>query len=167
MMTKVNLASSRRGISEIISALLVICITVSAATLLGAYASGLMGRLQKQVSQPYTEQLTLDYYSWTCSTSCDNPGPTLIIRNDGAAQITLGDFYVQGVSIATSSITHTNCPSPGPSSNWYTLPVQNTCQLTLLIPSTLTATSGVAYIVKFVATDGTIFTFSCIAGTWT
>jgi len=156
-----KLSSSRRGISEIISALLVVCITVSAATLLGAYASGLMGSLQKQVNQPYTEQLTLDYYSWLCSPTC-NSGPTVVIRNDGAAQITLGDFYVQGVSIPTANINHnTNCGS------FPSLSVQNTCQLTLLIPSTLTATSGIAYIVKVVATDGTIFTFSCIAGTWT
>jgi hypothetical protein len=31
----------------------------------------------------------------------------------------------------------------------------------------LTAISGSAYAVKLVATDGTIFTFSCIAGSYT
>jgi len=156
--------SSRKGVSEILAALLLISITLAAGTLFAVYASGLMGRILVPESTPYTEQLTLDYYTWSCpSGNCNNPGPTVIIRNDGEASVTLADFYIQGVSIATSSITHSNCPSP----NWYTLPIQNTCTLTLPIPSSLTVISGSAYAVKLVATDGTIFTFSCIAGSYT
>jgi len=146
---------SRRGISEIIAALLVICITVSAGTLLAVYASGVMGRLQTTVTQPYTKQLTLEYYNWldcpsgsTCSGSTQSP--TLTIRNDGAATITLADFYMNGMPTTVSG-----CPS---------LQVQSTCTITFPIPSGLTVTSGIAYLVKFVANDGTLFTFSIIAG---
>jgi len=163
-----RLPSSRRGVSEIIAALLVVCITVSAGTLLAAYASGVMGRLQTTVTQPYTKQLTLEYYSWldcppgsTCSgTTCSGTSsqcPTLTIRNDGAASITLADYFMQGIQI--TPVSPDTCPS-APSA----LAVQSSCTLTFPIPSSLTVTSGLAYTVKFVANDGTIFTFSIIAG---
>jgi len=147
-----RLPSSQRGVSEIIAALLVVCITVSAATLFAAYASGLMGSLQTRVTQPYTEQLTLEYYNWLTVAS----GPTLTIRNDGMATITFADFFMQGVK-NTTDLTPNSCPSSQ-------LLVQSSCTLTFPVPSTLAVTSGMAYTVKFVAKDGTIFTFSIIAG---
>jgi len=159
--------SSRKGISEIVAALLVVCITVSAGTLLAAYASGLMGSIQNPITtQPYTEALTLEYYTWldcpsgsTCSGSSQSP--TLTIRNDGAATVTLVDFFMQGVRNTTSLTAFgSNCPSP----NRYVLPVQQSCTFTFPIPTTLTVNSGIAYTVKFVASDGTTFTFSCVAG---
>lgn len=169
---------SRRGVSQIIAALLIVCIVVSAGTLFGAYASGVMGKILNPVtSQPYTEQLTLEYYNWlncpsgsTCTTptTCSPTSsqcPTLTIRNDGAAKITLADFYMQGVK-NTTDLTTSSCPSP----NAYVLPVQSPCTLTFPIPYTTQlngcscVTSGNAVTVKFVANDGTIFTFSIIAG---
>lgn len=117
-----------------------------------------MGKIQGQLNQPYTEQLTLDYYTWLTVTS----GPKITIRNDGASSITLIDFFMQGVR-NTSDLTTTNCPSP----NAYVLPVQSSCTLTFPNPTGLTVTSGVAYTIKLVAKDGTIFTFSCIAGSYT
>jgi flagellin-like protein len=146
--------SSRKGISEILSALLVICITVAAATLLAAYASGLMGSLQTKVTQPYTEQLTLEYYNWLNTANA----PQLIIRNDGAATITLVDFFMQGMR-NTTSLTFTNCYSKP-----NVLPVQQSCTVTFPVPTGLTITSGITYTVKFVASDGAIFTFTLIAG---
>ncbi len=160
-----RLLTSRKAVSEIIAALLIICITVSAGTLLAAYASGLMGRIQPPVaSQPYTEQLTLEYYYWlncpsgsTCSGS--SKSPTLTIRNDGAATVKLVDFFMQGNS-STPAGSGGICPSGPP----YTLPVQQSCTLTFTIPTGMTVTSGIAYTLKLVASDGAIFTFSCIAG---
>ena len=152
-----RLRVSRRGVSEIIGALLVIAITIGAATLLDAYVSGLFGSLQAPSGQPYTEQLTLDYYNWGTVAS----GPTITIRNDGAATITFVDFFLQGMR-NTTDLTSSNCPT-----NPYVLPVQSSCTLTFPVPTGLTVTSGVAYIVKLVAKDGTIFTFSCVAGSFT
>ena len=165
-----RLPSSRRGISEIIAALLVICITVSAGTLLAAYASGVMGRLQTTVTQPYTEQLTLDYYTWPCLNgncySSTAGSLNITIRNDGAAPITFADFFIGGVS---TQPTTAGCPSQNPP---YVLAVQSACKLTFPVPSGLTSTltangGGIAYTVKLVANDGTIFTFSCIYGSYT
>ena len=153
-----RLPSSRRGISEIIGALLVVCITVSAATLLAAYASGVMGSLQMRVTQPYMEQLTLEYYNWFNAAG----SPSLTIRNDGAATITLADFFMQGLK-NTTDLTTSSCSSP----NAYVLPVQSPCTLTFPVPSGLTVLSGIAYTVKFVTNDGAIFTFSIIAGSST
>ncbi|MGA2626819.1 MAG: archaellin/type IV pilin N-terminal domain-containing protein [Candidatus Bathyarchaeia archaeon] len=143
-----RLRSSRKGVSEIIAALLVVCITVSAGTLLAAYASGVMGRIQTTVTQPYTEQLTLEYYNWPIKNATSPP--ILTIRNDGAAPITFADFFMNGMSTTVSG-----CSS---------LQVQSTCTITFPIPSGLTVTLGIAYMVKFVAKDGTLFTFSIIAG---
>ena len=127
-------------------------ITVAAGTLLAAYASGVMGGLQTKVSQPYTEQLTLEYYNWL------NTGSLILtLRNDGAATINFADFYIQGAK-NTTDLTLSNCPSPN-----YALPVQSSCTMTFSTTG-MTITSGIAYTVKFVAIDGTIFTFSCIAG---
>jgi len=157
-----RLRSSPKGISEIISALLVVCITVSAATLFAAYASGLMGSLQTPAKQPYTEQLTLDYYNWATVAN----GPQVTIRNDGAAAITLSDFYLQGVKTTPPSPTSNTfgCPSQ---TTPFTLSIQSCLTLTFPVPSGLTVSSGTPYTVKLVANDGTIFTFSCIAGSYT
>lgn len=153
-----NSLSSRKGIAEIIAAMLLILITLSAAILLGVYASGLMGHIMVQQSQPYNEQLTLDYYNWPT-----NPGSLKItVRNDGLATITLADFFVQGLPENTAGFTFANCPS-----NPYVLPVQTSCTITIPAPSGLTVTQGTAYTVKLVSKDGAVFTFSCIYGSYT
>ena len=155
-----GLASSRRGLSEVIAALLVVGITISAGTLFAVYASGLMGSIMHPTSQPYTEQLALDYYTWPCPSSCN--ALVITIRNDGAATITISDYFIQGVQLTlTSSNLGSNCPT---ASLPEVLTVQSTCTMTFPVT---TVTSGVAYIVKLVAKDGTIFTFSCIAGSYT
>lgn len=161
-----SLSPSRKGVAEIIAALLLVCITLSAGMLFAIYASGLMGRLDVPKSQPYTDQLTLDYYNWPCpSGNCNSGSPgtlTIIVRNDGASTITLADFFIQGSLESTSGLTFTNCPS-----NPYVLSVQSSCTIALSVPSGLSVTQGVAYTVKLVANDGTIFTFSCIYGSYT
>jgi len=156
-----RLKSSRRAVSEIVSALLVVMITIAAATLLGAYVSGVMGGILRPSSsgEPYTEQLALDYYTWP--TPVTN-GPTITIRNDGAATVTLIDFFIQGVKITNPS-SSSGCPSGNPP---YVLQVQSTCTIT--IPATtVSVTSGVSFVIKLAANDGTVFTFSCIAGSST
>jgi len=167
---------SRRGLSEIIAALMVVCITISATALFAIYASGLMGSILKPVTQPYTEQLTLDYYCWVTGTStsntyCSTTGNLVItVRNNGAATVNLvGYAYVQGAKLTlTTSNLGSNCGTSSLTGVLTALTVQSTCTITL--PTTAvgsTYSSGVAYIVKLVANDGTIFTFSCIGGSYT
>jgi flagellin-like protein len=150
-----RLPSSRRGVSEIIAALLVVCITVSAGTLFAAYASGVMGRLQSTVSQPYTEQFSAEYYNWNTLTSL-----IVDVRNTGVATVNLAtaDYYLSGIKLTTAPTF--SCVSPATST---AVAPTGACQLTW----SLTAgsySSGLAYVLKIVLTDGTTFTFSLIAG---
>ncbi len=137
--------------------MLMITITVAAGVLLYVYSSGVVGGLDRtNVAQPYTESLTLDYYNWL------NPAnaPQLTLRNVGSAQITFADFFMAGMGNTSDLTFGSNCPSPTP----YVLAVQSSCTVTFPIPTGLTVTSGVAYAVKIVAKDSSIFSFSCIAG---
>ncbi len=154
----------RRGASEIIAAMLLILITVAAAVLLYAYSSGLMGRLQgAAVSQPYLEQVSLDYYDWTSCNS--NPCPplttqlNLTLRNVGAAKVTMSDFYISGTRNTTALKFGTGCKSPQGVLN-----VQGTCWVSFPLPTGFSASPGIAYTVKIVSRDGAIFSYSCIAG---
>jgi len=151
--------SSRKGISEILAALLVVCITVSAATLLAAYASGLMGSLQTKVTQPYTEQLTLEYYNWNTLTSL-----SVDFRNTGAATLNLqtADYYVGGIKMATPTVGTGGCTPSG--QTWSALAPVGACPITVTISGLGTINSGIAYVLKIVLTDGATFTFFCIAG---
>jgi len=177
-------ASSRKGVSEVIAAMALISITVAACVAFTVYASGMMGRLQAPVSQnpPYAEQLSLVYYQWLCPNgSCSSSYLTVTIMNDGEATITLVEFFVQGVKNSTGPLkagpvtiagtcdrcgqtVGVNCPSPSA----YVLQVGVSCTLTWWpVPSTVPVTSGVQYLVKLVAKDGTIFAFWLVAGSYT
>jgi flagellin-like protein len=161
-----GLGSSQKGISEIISALLVITITISAGTLFAVYASGTLGRIETQAtSQPYLDQLTLEYYNWPIVSApggCTSSSATdlcMTVRNDGASNIIFVDYFMQGVR-NTSDVKPTSCS---------TLTVQSSCNLDFPVPTGLTSTisGGTAYTIKLVAKDGTLFTFSCVYGSYT
>jgi len=151
--------SSRKGVSEIIAALLVIMITISAGTLFAAYASGLMGSMQKQMTtQPYIEQISSEDYTWTTLSSL-----TVNARNTGAATINLqtADYYLAGILLSA--------PSPSCSTgSWNAVAPGTVCTISW---SSLTASSystGVAYVLKIVLTkDGATFTFTLVAGSAT
>lgn len=146
--------SSRKGVSEIVAALLLIVITMAAAVLLYVYASGLMGGLQGvAVQQPYLEQVTLDYYDWTTLSTLK-----LIIRNVGVTKVNIAaaDYFINGQLIASLTIA---CGTFTASA----LIPQGSCQVTLTSPSGLNS-PGVAYNVKIATKDGAVFSYSCIAG---
>jgi flagellin-like protein len=157
-----RLLKSRKGISEIIASLLIICITVSAATLFAAYASGLMGKIQPPAaSQPYTEQFSAEYYNWNTLSTL-----TVNLRNTGVATVNLqtADYFVSGIEIATGSVSPGTCSS----GTWSSVAPVVECPLTISGLGTtnpVTINSGIAYVLKIVlATDGATFTFSLIAG---
>jgi len=155
--------SSRKGASEIIAAMLLIVITVAASILLYAYVSGLMGRLQGvSVQQPYLEQVALDYYDWSGTSTC-SPSITILcltLRNVGVAKVTMSDFFIAGTRNTTGLTFGAGCNSPQRG----VLAVQSSCVLTFPVPSGFTPTPGVAYNVKIVTKDGAILSYSCIAG---
>lgn len=161
-----RLVSSRKGVSEIIAALLVVTITISAMTLFAVYASGVMGSILKPAGQqPYTEQLSSEYYNWNTLSSL-----VVDIRNTGVATVNLqtntgvatADYYLSGIKLTTAPTI--SCVAPATPT---AITPGGACTLTF----TLTAssyTSGIAYVLKIVfMTDGTMFTFSYVAGSTT
>ena len=155
-----RLVTFRKGVSEVIAALLIICITVAAGTLFAAYASGLMGRIQPTaISQPYTEQFSVEYYNW------NTLGSLIVdVRNTGLATVNLAtaDYFLSGIQLTTAPTF--SCVSPATST---AVAPSGACSLTW----SLTAgsySSGIAYVLKIVLTkDGAAFTFSLVAGSTT
>jgi flagellin-like protein len=150
---------NRKGVSEIIAAMLLIVITVAAAVLMYAYTSDLFGRLQGvAVQQPYLEQVALDYYDWTTTTNGRFSPLKLTLRNVGVAKVTMSDFFIAGVRNSTD-LTFNGCAKA-------ILNVQTSCVVTFPVPSTLlsTITPGLAYSVRIGTINGAIFSYSCIAG---
>ena len=140
--------SNNRAVSEVVGALLMIALAVTAGILVYVYSSGLMGSLYgAKVQQPYVEHLSLDYYKWSLGSTSGNV--TLNLRNTGSAQVTLADFFIAGNQISHSNVM---------------------CQVNSLCPVTLSYsglqfTLGISYNVRAVTVDGAVFDFACIAGT--
>ena len=145
---------NKLAVSEVVGALLMIALAVTAGVVVYVYASGLMGSLQgAKVHQPYMEKITMDYYQWAM-VSPANGTLTFILRNTGSLQIALADFFIAGKPVTASfpgCSSGLNVNAPG-------------CQVTLTYTG-LSFTLGVAYNVRVVTTDGAIFDYSCIAGT--
>ena len=145
--------SNNRAVAEVIGALLMITLAVTAGVVVYVYSSGLIGTLYgAKVQQPYVEHISLDYYAW--SLTSNNGTVKLDLRNTGSAQVTLADFFIAG-----NLITH---PTVGCSNNL--VQVNSVCSVTLFY-SGLQFTQGISYNVNAVSIDGAIFSFACIAGT--
>ena len=143
--------SNNRAVSEVIGALLMITLAVTAGILVYVYSSGLMGSLYgAKVQQPYVEHLSLDYYKWSLGSTSGNV--TLKLRNTGSAQVTLADFFIAG-----NQISHSNVMCQ----------VNSPCPVTLSYSGPIASqfTRGLSYNVRAVTIDGAVFDFACIAGT--
>jgi archaellum component FlaF (FlaF/FlaG flagellin family) len=146
---------NRRGVSQVIAAMLMIVITVAGAVLLYTYSAGLMGSLQAtKPQQSYLSQIALEYYNWNLAAGI----LTLTLRNVGTTVVDLSpskaDYLVRG-----STVSSVGCGQLDP---------QQSCTATLTNGSGNTAitaaTAGVAYGVKVIAVDGASFSYTCIAG---
>ena len=146
---------NRRGVSQVIAAMLMIVITVAGAVLLYTYSAGLMGSLQAaKPQQQYLSQIALEYYNWNLAAGI----LTLTLRNVGTTVVDLSpskaDYLVRG-----STVSSVGCGQLDP---------QQSCTATLtdgLGNTAITgATVGVAYVVKVIAADGASFSYTCIAG---
>jgi archaellum component FlaF (FlaF/FlaG flagellin family) len=146
---------NRRGVSQIIAAMLMISITVAGAIVVYAYSSGLLGSLQgAKPQQSYLSQIALEYYNWNMVSGVLN----LTIRNVGPTMVDLSptkaDFFVGGATVRSTGCGQLN-------------PLQScTAKLTNGSGNTAItgATVGVAYVVKLVAADGASFSYMCIPG---
>ncbi|MGD0175542.1 MAG: archaellin/type IV pilin N-terminal domain-containing protein [Candidatus Bathyarchaeia archaeon] len=146
--------TGKKGVSEVVAAMLLITITIAAATIFYVYSSGLLGSLtgaQPQSGQ-YSNSITLEFYDWTTLTTLN-----LTVRNVGSGLANIAAYYVSGTKVTAS----------GACTSTTTLQPQKSCLVKLTIPAALngqTVLTGVAYLVKVVTKDGGIFVYSCIAG---
>jgi flagellin-like protein len=161
MMTIMGKQFSRRGVSVIIAALLLIAIAVAAAVLLYVFSIGLLGSLSSSGGQQTKQQLIMEAYDWTGGTSCGAGKLCLSVRNVGSAAIVVGtgtgagsaDVFVNGVSAAFGNTGSA------------TLVPQASTLLTITVPTfTPALTSGAAYTIKVVTPDGAVFSYSAIDG---
>lgn len=139
--------NSKRGVSVIIGALLLVALAVAAAVLLYTYSIGLLGGLETSGGQQMKSQLIMESYNW------QSAALTLTLRNVGVTAIDLRttDFILNGY-MATVTV-QSNCLTLAPSTS---------CIVTLTIP--FAATTGTSYLVKVVTSAGSVFAYSVVAG---
>lgn len=143
---------SNRAVSQIIGALLLIAITVTAAVLLYAFAMGLIGSLGTGGAQNIKEQLVMEGYNFPTT------GPLVLsVRDIGPSSVNIGkaDFFINGLPAtmtgacaATSTITPTQ-----------------SCAATIALSSGYSSLiSGAAYPLRIVTPDGGVFSYPIIYG---
>jgi hypothetical protein len=154
----------KKGLSEIVAAMILITIVVAASIIIYVYSSGLLGSLQGARPQQgqYTNQITLEFYDWTSLNTLK-----LTLRNTGSGLAVFAAFYVAGNKVAlkggSTCTTVSATTIITASSTISTLKPQYSCTAILDLTG-LTISPGLAYAVKVVTQDGGVFSYSCIAG---
>lgn len=143
---------SKRGVSVIIAALLLIAIAVAAAVLLYVFSIGLMGSLGSSGGQQTKDQVILEAYDWTAGTTLK-----LHLKNVGSSTVNLAagaaDYFVNGNPITPTG----GCGSVAPGAP--------TCEMDLATGGITPAlTPGAAYPIKIVLPDGGVFSYTAING---
>jgi FlaG/FlaF family flagellin (archaellin) len=158
MMTIMGKPFSKRGVSVIIAALLLIAIAVAAAVLLYVFSIGLMGSLSSSGGSQTKDQLIMAAYNWSNTATI-----FLYLQNVGSSTLNLlptagasaPSYFVGGILVkAQAGATNpcTTAQAPGTAA----------CSMTLTnLP---TVTSGASYAIKVVTPDGGVFSYSAIAG---
>ena len=140
---------SKRGVALIISAFILIMLTIFMGVLFYAYSNRILGGLVN-VNVPETmDNLRIEAYNW-------NPVSTLVlnVRNVGTNILTMStaQWFVAGVLQTNLSGSCSGTLNPG-----------SLCAETITI-SGVTVTAGIVYVVKIGLSDGAIFAISAIAG---
>jgi flagellin-like protein len=143
-----NSRFSRRGVSQVIAALLLIAIAVAAAILLYVFAIGLLGSLGTSGGQQTKEQVIMEAYRFPTSGAL-----TISVRNVGAATVDMSgaDYFLNGVSATPDG----GC--------MLTLTISGSCTTTLTV-TTSNLSSGAGYPLKIITPDGGVFSYSVIYG---
>lgn len=155
MMTIMGKRFSKRGVSVIIAALLLIAIAVAAAVLLYVFSIGLMGSLGSSGGSQTKDQLIMAAYNWPSG------GPlVLYVQNVGSSTLNLlptaASYFVNGILITGAAAGTPACTAS-------VAPGTGACSMTLPTAA-LTLTSGSAYPIKVVLPDGGVFSYSAIYG---
>jgi flagellin-like protein len=144
---------SKRGVSQVIAALLLIAIAVAAAILLYVFSIGLLGSLGTGGGQQTKEQLIMEAYNFPTAAS-GTGSLTLTVRNVGPASVNIqnADFFINGVSVSQSGACSSATLTPGGS-----------CTTTLTYAGS-SLVAGAAYPLKIVSPTGGVFSYSIIYG---
>ena len=151
-----NWRFNRRAVSEIIAALLLIAIAVSAAILLYVFAIGLVGSLYSTGGIQTKEQLIMEAYSFPVGNTI-----TVTVRNVGPVSENLyrSDYFVNGIP-PTSTPTF-SCGAADSA-----LTPGQPCTFTLTLPAATVASMipDVSYPLKMVTPTGGVFSYPVIYG---
>ncbi len=86
---------------------------------------------------------------------------TLNFRNVGSGRTVLADFFVNGTGVTLSSASG-SCYTYTATNTF--LPPGGTCMAVLTIPPGVRITAGYAYSLRLVTRNGSVFTYTLIAG---
>jgi flagellin-like protein len=139
---------NRRAVSQVIAALLLVAIAVSAAILLYVFSIGLIGGLQTGGGEQVRQQLIMEAYDWTALGTLK-----IWVRNIGATEIVLGDMFVNG--LAVNFVIPTECNN--------TFKIQQSCRI-IINQFLATITPGITYSLRIVTIDGAVFSYPVTAG---
>lgn len=98
-------------------------------------------------------KIIMEAYNWGTATSL-----VLTLRNVGPVNVQIQDYFVNGALVPTVT---GSCGYSGEAN--YQLSVGSSCA-EILTPVSVTISVGVGYVIKIVAVDGSVFSFTAIAG---
>jgi hypothetical protein len=145
---------NNRGVSQVVSALLLIAISVAAAILLYVFAIGLLGSLGTSGGSQTKEELILEAYSFP------TVGPVAIAMRDvGPSSINIGgaDFFINGVLASLAAGSGTSCVG-------LTLTPTESCGGSLTLGTMSSLVTGASYPLRVVTPDGGVFSYPITFG---
>jgi len=152
-----NRRYNKRAVSSIIAALLLIAITVTAATLLYVFAIGLLGSLGASGETQTNQQIIMEAYDWPSNSSV----LTFTLRNVGSdtENLVSTDYFVNGTPVSTAP---TIACADGTASAL--APTLSCAVIITSIPNLGSLIPGVEYPLRIVTPTGGIFSYPVTDG---
>lgn len=137
-----------RGVTEVILALSLISISVTASVFTYHVSAGFFGRANASESQRINEQLIMEAYNFLVNNTL-----TISVRNVGDLNVSMinADFFLNGLPLT---------PDDGCK---LTLTTGMSCTTTLSV-STASLQQGASYPLKIVSSDGAVFSYPVVYG---
>jgi len=139
---------SARAVSEVIAALMLIAIAVSAAVLLYVFSIGLLGNFAGGGGEQASDQVIMEAYNFQLSTLL-----TVTFKNVGISAIDMShaDYFLNGA------------PATPGNGCQLMLAISQSCSTTLSVANANLA-SGMSYPLRVVSPDGGMFAYSVTYG---
>ncbi len=134
---------SRRAVSPVVATLLMIAVAVAASVIVYVWSIGLLGGLMGGGGSQVRQQLIMEAYNWSNSTSL-----AFTLRNVGSSSATVSAVYLAGTLVSPTSLSQP-------------MAIGATWTATYTVSG---YTAGAAYTLKVVSSSGGVFAFSVITG---